>query len=45
MQSEIDQVLTVCPHVEADDVIRDLSYTASAEETINRIFDGTVSKY
>ena len=45
MDAEVNQVLTVCPDVNIDDVVRDLNCTGSAEATINRIFEGTVSAY
>ncbi|XP_030840232.1 crossover junction endonuclease EME1 [Strongylocentrotus purpuratus] len=40
MDSLVQQVLIVCPHVSADDARRDLIYTKDPQTTINRIFDG-----
>nr|XP_054763605.1 crossover junction endonuclease EME1-like [Lytechinus pictus] len=40
MDSLVQQVLIVCPHVSADDARRDLLHTKDPQETINRIFDG-----
>ncbi|KAJ7386271.1 hypothetical protein OS493_010675 [Desmophyllum pertusum] len=39
-QSMIDNVMSICPHVDPKDVAKDLVITGSATRTINRILDG-----
>lgn len=40
----IDNVLSVCPGVDSEDIIKDLQYTNNISTTINRILDGRVGK-
>ncbi|XP_078690523.1 uncharacterized protein LOC144921439 isoform X2 [Branchiostoma floridae x Branchiostoma belcheri] len=39
-QTDIDQVLAVCPELDTNDVRRDLKYTRNVELTVNRALDG-----
>ena len=40
----VSNVLAVCSHLEADDIVKDLRFTGSVTSTLNRIFDGEVRK-
>lgn len=42
-EAMIDSVIAIDGSKSRSDVLLDLEYTKSAEETINRIFDGKVS--
>ena len=39
---QVQKVLTVCPHLDAKQIAKDLEVSKSASATINRIFDGQV---
>ncbi|XP_035694986.1 crossover junction endonuclease EME1-like [Branchiostoma floridae] len=39
-QTDIDQVLAVCPELDTNDVRRDLKFTRNVEMTVNRALDG-----
>jgi hypothetical protein len=42
MDEWIKEVYNLCPHVPKDAIKKDLLKTKSAEQTINRIFDGLI---
>ncbi|CAH1794328.1 unnamed protein product [Owenia fusiformis] len=42
MENDIHRVRSVCPDVAEEDICKDLELTQNVEETINRIFDGTI---